>query len=133
MGLKRDWWLESGRGLEGPGLGGARPAWDPAAGPLDPLEEVEGDEDAVGPWGPGPPLLFFEASLQVLGGRVRWDRISGGSGGHSFPSRTGGGPVRLLEELLGAGGFLRAHLGARVELLLLMRWATVWCIHSTSG
>lgn len=119
-----------------PGREGARPAWDPAADPLDALEdeeEVEGDEDAVGPWAPEPALLFFEASLQVLGGRVRWDRIRGGSGGHSFPSRTGGGPVRLLEELLGVGGFFRAHLGARVELLLLMRWATVWCIHRTSG
>ena len=82
------------------------------------------------------------ASLQCVGGRVRGLRVSQGRGGHSFPSRTGGGPVRLLED---EGEFspevpgvvvvvgLRAHLGASVELPLVMRWATVWCIHSTSG
>lgn len=44
--------------------------------------------------------------------------------------------MRLLADELSLeplGLFLWAHLGAKFELLLLMRWATVWCIHSTSG
>lgn len=56
---------------------------------------------------------------------MRGVRITGGSGGHSFPSRTGGGPVRLLEadelSLEPFKLFFKAHLGARAELLLLMR------------
>lgn len=44
--------------------------------------------------------------------------------------------MRLLDNRLSLDPFVlffRAHLGARVELLLLMRCATVWCIQSTSG
>lgn len=56
---------------------------------------------------------------------MRRMRIDGGSAGHSFPSRTGGGPVRLLKEdklsLAFFELFLKAHLGARFELLLLIR------------
>ena len=56
---------------------------------------------------------------------MRWARISGGSDGHSFPSSIGGGPVRLLGDnklsLEPLEQFFRAHFGARLELLLLMR------------
>lgn len=71
-------------------------------------------------------MLLFDTSPELLGGLVRWKRTGRASGGHSFPSNTGGGPVRLhdgddnlsLEPLV---QFFRAHLGAMLELLLLMR------------
>lgn len=75
-----------------------------------------------------------ELELELAGGRVRDERTLAGSGGHSLPSRAGGGPVRRL----GSELFLLlplllfcAHLGTRA--LLLSRWAIIWCIHSTSG
>ena len=113
----------------------------PWAAPEDNLREDEeadeaGEEDeeaAAG--GAFDSLSFFGGP--AAGGRVRGVRTTGGRGGHSFPSRTGGGPVRRLEEeglsLGPLAGAVWAQAGASVEEVLLMRWVTAWCIHSTSG
>lgn len=63
------------------------------------LEEgVQGVEDDDGVAALLTDLLFFTTSLEQVGGRVRWLRIEETSGSHSFPSRTGGGPVRRFED-----------------------------------
>lgn len=104
----------------------ALPPWLPerVEEPLDNEEEDEETEEEEEGWPVG--LLLFDTSPELLGGPVRWKRTGGVSGGHSFPSSTGGGPVRLHEadDNLSLGPleqFFRAHLGAMLELLLLMR------------
>lgn len=103
--------------------------------PLPPLLLLLGRTGALPPWLAGAvgdalkegraALPFFRTSLDCVGGRVRCARITGGSGEHSFPSKTGGGPVRLLGanelSLEALGLFFTAHFGARLELLLLIR------------
>lgn len=78
-------------------------------------------------------LLLWVVVLDLAGGRVRDERTLLGSGGHSLPSRLGGGPVRLRgsEPFLLPLWVFCAHLGTRA--LLFSRWAIIWCIHSTSG
>ena len=131
--------LATGRPWALPWAGGGLPEAEEGR-PEEEEEEAAGEGEAVG-WPAG--RLFLAGSLQWVGGRVRGLRVSEGNGGHSLPSRTGGGPVRLPEdedeeeelspEVPRVVVGLRAHLGASVELPLVMRWATVWCIHSTSG
>lgn len=92
--------------------------------PLKPEKDEDGAEEGGGAaWPAG--LFLFKTSADCVGGRVRCTRVTGGSGEHSFPSKTGGGPVRLLEanelSLEALKLLLTAHLGARLELLLLMR------------
>lgn len=105
---------------------GALPPWLPEVvdEPLKPEKDEDGaEEDGRAAWLAG--LVFFRTSLDCVGGRVRGTRFTGGSGEHSFPSKTGGGPVRLLEanelSLEALKLLFTAHFGARLELLLLMR------------
>lgn len=69
-------------------------------------------------------LLLLVLVLVAIGGFVRDERaLAGTSGGHSFPSRAGGGPVRrrTSEDFLAlARG---AHLGT--SALLFSRWAII--------
>lgn len=92
--------------------------------PLKPeKDECGAEEDGRATWPAG--LVFFRPSVGCVGGRVRCARITGGSGEHSLPSKTGGGPVRLLEvnelSLEALKLLFTAHFGARLELVLLMR------------
>lgn len=105
---------------------GALPPWLPEAGdaPLKPEKDEDGaEEDGSAAW--LAAFFFFRASADCVGGRVRCTRTTGGSGEHSFPSKTGGGPVRLLKatelSLEALKLLFTAHFGARLELLLLMR------------